>query len=165
MLPGTLPAVALNQSFVGRSYRLPWVYEVGRESIRDLAYAIGDLNRAYRDPEVAKSFGHSDIVATPTFATVLAVRSHHVVTDDPELGLDYSRMMHSSQRFINHRPIKPGDRLICELHVDDISARMGNDYITLRSELLTEDGEAICTAIATLIVRGEKPVAEGGASA
>ncbi|MBP2476102.1 acyl dehydratase [Crossiella equi] len=142
------------------------MYEVGRESIRDLAYAIGDLNRAYRDPEVAKSFGHSDVIATPTFATVLAVRSHHVVTDDPELGMDYSRMMHSSQRFINHRAIKPGDRLICELHVDDISFRMGNDYITLRSELLTEDGEAISTAIATLIVRGEKPTgAEGEASA
>ena len=147
--------MALNKSFVGRSYRLPWIYEVGRQNIIEFAYAVSDVNPVYRDPEAAKAIGHPDSVASPTFLSVLATRSHHVVTDDPDLGLDYSRMVHGAQRFVLHRPVRPGDRITSTAHVDDITSRAGNDYLVLRSEFATEEGEKVGTVIATLIVRGD----------
>ncbi|MGO4428351.1 MaoC family dehydratase N-terminal domain-containing protein, partial [Streptomyces sp. MCAF7] len=48
--------MALDQSFVGRSYPPTAPYEVGREKIREFAEAIGDANPVYFDPEAAKAF-------------------------------------------------------------------------------------------------------------
>lgn len=59
--------MALDQSFVGRSYPPTDPYEVGREKIREFAVAVGDANPVYTDPEAAKAFGHLDVIAPPTF--------------------------------------------------------------------------------------------------
>jgi hypothetical protein len=48
----------------------------------------------------------------PTFAVVLSLRAGQVVYGDPELGLDYSRVVHGEQEFVYHRPIRAGDRLL-----------------------------------------------------
>ena len=48
-----------------------------------------------------------------------------------------------------------GDRLTVELHVDGITSRMGNDMLTVRAEVRTEDGEQVTTGRCTLVVRGE----------
>jgi acyl dehydratase len=45
--------MALDQSFVGRTYPPTAPYEVGREKIREFAEAINDPNPAYRDREAA----------------------------------------------------------------------------------------------------------------
>ena len=45
----------------------PSVYEIGKESIRRWAEAIGDLNPLYRDEEYAKQKGYKSIVAPPGF--------------------------------------------------------------------------------------------------
>lgn len=48
--------MALDQSFVGRSYPPTDPYEVGREKIREFAESVGDANPAYTDAEAAKAF-------------------------------------------------------------------------------------------------------------
>ena len=40
---------------------------------------------------------------------------------DPELGLDYTRVVHGDQRFVYQRPVRAGDRLTVVVHVDNIS--------------------------------------------
>ncbi|MFT7836373.1 MaoC family dehydratase N-terminal domain-containing protein [Saccharothrix sp. BKS2] len=145
----------LDQSFTGRSYPPSPPYEVGREKIREFAEAIGDANPAYRDPDVARGLGHRDVIAPPTFAIVLSLKINDLLVDDPELGLDYSRVVHGDQSFVHHRPITAGDRLSVVLHVDGITSRMGNDLLSLRAELLDEDGAPVTTAKSTLVVRGE----------
>ena len=58
--------MALDPSFVGRSYPPTRPYEVGREKIREFAAAIGDANPAYTDPAAARALGHPDVIAPPT---------------------------------------------------------------------------------------------------
>ena len=101
--------MALDQSFVGRTYPPTPPYEVGREKIREFAEAIGDANPAYRDPEAARALGHPDVIAPPTFGIVLSMTAGRQVIADPELGLDYSRVVHGEQRFVHH-PADPGRR-------------------------------------------------------
>ncbi|SCF74331.1 N-terminal half of MaoC dehydratase [Streptomyces sp. DconLS] len=55
--------MALDQSFVGRTYPPTAPYEVGREKIREFAEAVGETNPVFTDPEAAKAFGHSDVIA------------------------------------------------------------------------------------------------------
>jgi acyl dehydratase len=144
----------VNASFVGRAYPPTEPYQVSREKIREFADAIGDPNPAYRDREAAKSIGHPDVIAPPTFAIVVTIRASRQVIADPELGLDYSRVVHGEQRFVHARPIRAGDSLTTVLSVEDIRSAAGNDIISTKSDVSTVDGEPVVTAYATLVVRG-----------
>ncbi|MBA3339367.1 MAG: MaoC family dehydratase N-terminal domain-containing protein [Geodermatophilaceae bacterium] len=146
--------MSLDPSFIGRTYPAAPVYEVGREKIREFADAIGDPNPVYRDTSAARMAGHLDVIAPPTFPIVITARIGEQVISDPQLGLDYTKVVHGMQRFVVTRPIRVGDRLTGVLTVDNIQAAAGNDLISTRVELTTEDGEHIVTAYSTLVARG-----------
>lgn len=146
--------MSLDQSFVGRSYPATAAYEVAREKIREFADAIGDTDPVLRDPDAAHAAGHPDVVAPPTFLIVVTMRAQQQLVDDPELGLDYSRVVHGDQSFTHHRPVHAGDRLTATLHVDDIRAVAGNEMLSVRCEMDTVEGERVATSRSTLVVRG-----------
>lgn len=145
----------LDQSFIGRTYPPTSSYAVGREKIREFADAIGDQNALYRDPEAARAAGYPDVIAPPTFLTVINLAAINKITQDPELGVDYSRVVHGDQSFSHTRPVHAGDELELTTHVEDIMARAGNDFLTIRADITDADGELVCTTLAQLVVRGE----------
>ena len=146
----------LDPAFVGHAYPRSEVYEVGRAKIREFADAIGDDHPMYRDVAVARAAGHPDLVAPPTFPTVLFGRyAINDVVDDPKLGVDYGRLVHGDMKFEFARPVYAGDRLTNTTHIIGIDNRMGNDFLTLRAEIDTEDGERVVTALSQLIIRAE----------
>jgi acyl dehydratase len=150
--------MALDPSFVGRTYPPADPYTVGREKVREFADAIGAFgaeDAAFRDLAAAKALGHPDVIAPPTFAVVLASLASRVLIDDPELGLDFSRVVHGDQRFAYTRPIRAGDRLVCTVVVDEIMSRAGNDFLTTRTDVATEDGEPVVQVWTRLVVRAE----------
>src|SRR3954452_10482950 len=104
--------MALDPALVGRSYPPSAVYEVGRAKIAEFAAAIGDPDPVYRDAAAARAAGHPDVIAAPTVAIVVSREAATSVLDDPEVDLDYSRVVHGEQRFTHHRPIRAGDRLV-----------------------------------------------------
>jgi acyl dehydratase len=146
--------MALDAGLVGRSYPPSAVYEVGREKIAEFATALGDDDPVYRDPEAARAAGHPDVIAPPTFAIVLSLGAGHAVVEDPDVGLDYSRVVHGEQRFTHHRPIRAGDRLVATASVAAVRSVAGNDMLTTRVDLATEDGEPVCTTTSMLVARG-----------
>jgi acyl dehydratase len=146
--------VPLDQSFVGRSYPATRPYEVCLEKIREFADAIGDPDPIYRDPAAARAAGHPDVIAPPTFAIVVTRSAQGALVDDPQLGLDYSKVVHGEQHFHHHRPIRAGDTLVTTLHVDGIRAAAGNDILSTRAEVSAADGEPVVTARAVLVARG-----------
>ncbi|MFF7454799.1 MaoC family dehydratase N-terminal domain-containing protein [Kitasatospora sp. NPDC008115] len=145
--------MALDPSFIGRTYPPTEPYEVGREKIREFAVAVGDANPAYTDPEAAKALGHQDVIAPPTFPIVLSMRASAQVVQDPELGLDYSRVVHGDQKFTYTRPVRAGDRLTVAVTVDNIKSLAGNDVLTVRGEIADESGEHVVTSVMTLVAR------------
>jgi acyl dehydratase len=152
--------VPLDRSFVGRSYPPTRPYEVCREKICEFADAIGDPDPLYRDGAAARAAGHPDVIAPPTFAIVVSMPAQRALIEDPQLGLDYSRVVHGEQQFHQHRPIRAGDRLVTTVHVDGIRAVAGNDILSTRAELVTVEGEPVVTARAVLVARGTAGVRE-----
>ena len=144
----------LDQSFVGRVYAPTPTYEVCREKIREFAAALGDPDPAYRAPAGAEALGYPDVIAPPTFAIVLTSAAVEHVIADPELGLDYSRVVHGEQRFVHARPLHAGDRVRVVVAVESIRSVAGNDMLSTRSEVSTEQGELVCTAYSVLVSRG-----------
>src|SRR5690349_23118510 len=146
----------LDQSFAGRSYPPTEPYLVGREKIREFARAIGATEREYHDPEAARAIGYADVIAPPTFPIIVTMGSSHAqIVEDPELGIDYSRVVHGDQRFAYTRPIVAGDALVCVNSVEDITGRGGHSFITTRTDITTEAGEPVVTVWSKLVQRGE----------
>lgn len=114
--------------------------------IKEFADAIGDPNPRYREAEA---------VAPPTFATIINIPAIMSIVQDPELGLDYSRLVHADQTFKHHRPITAGDQLVFTTHIDGAMSRAGNDMLTVRTEIVDVDGKAVSTTTATLVFRGD----------
>lgn len=147
----------LDPAYVGHAYPRSEVYEVGRAKIREFAEAIGDDHPMYRDVAAAQAAGHPDVVAPPTFATILFGRyTMEDIVGDEKLGVDYGRLVHGDMKFTYARPVYAGDRLTVTTHIAEIDNRMGNDFLTLRSEIDTEDGERVVTAFSQLVIRGEE---------
>jgi acyl dehydratase len=144
----------LDQGYVGRTYPPTPAYLVSREKIAEFADAVGDPNPAYRSVEAARALGQPDVVAPPTFVVLVTSRSSAQVLFDPELGLDYSMVVHGEQSFSYVRPVVAGDRLVAVATVENIRSAAGNDLLTLRADVSTADGEPVCTARSTVVARG-----------
>jgi acyl dehydratase len=146
--------MALDQALVGRSYPPSAVYEVGRAKIAEFAAALGAQDAVHRDAAAARAAGHPDVIAPPTFAIVVTLEAANVVLGDPDVSLDYSRVVHGEQKFVHHRPIRAGDRLVATTTIDAVRSVAGNDLLTTRVDVATEDGEPVCTATSMLVARG-----------
>jgi acyl dehydratase len=144
----------LDASHTGRAYPPTAPYEVGVEKIREFAAAVGETNPACNDRSAARALGHPDVVAPPTFAFVLAYAAAAQVVDDPELGIDFSRVVHGEQRFVYARPIVAGDVLRTTVSIDTVRSAGGHSMITTRSDIAGPAGEHVVTAFTTFVVRG-----------
>jgi acyl dehydratase len=147
--------VTLDRSYVGRSFPPTAPYQVGREKIREFAAAIGADDPAHHDPAAAAALGFPDVIAPPTFPTVVTFAASRQIIEDPGLGMDYSRVVHGDQRFAYTRPIIAGDDLVCVNTVEEITERGGHEFITTRTDVTTLAGDPVVTAWSKLVVRGQ----------
>lgn len=134
----------MNLAIEGKRYPRTSSYLVGREKLREFA-------RATFLPDNVDSAE----VAPPTFAVVIQEQSLKQVLSDPEVKLDFSRVVHGDQRFVYERPILAGDELTSELLVASIKTLAGNHLVTFNTEIFDSSNKLVCTAISTLVVRGE----------
>jgi acyl dehydratase len=146
----------LNRAFIGRSSQAVGTFEVSREHIRRFADAIGDPSPLYRDPAAAKAAGHPDVIAPPTFLTTvgLSLEGGNGPIADPDLGLDFGQVVHGEQRYVHHRPVRPGDVLTASTTIDGIRASGDNEVMSMRVEIRTTEGETVCTAHNVIVSRG-----------
>ena len=146
--------MAINRDFIGRTFPAGAPYEVSRVKIREFAYAIGDHNPAYLDPDAARALGHPDVIAPPTFAIVISFTMGAQLVFDPGLGLNYALVVHGEQSFSYTRPIAAGDVLVGTPRIVDIRDAGRNELLTWEAVITTVDGEHVCTAVNTLVSRG-----------
>jgi len=150
----------LNLSYAGRTLAPTAPYRVGREKIREFAEAIGADDPAYHDPAAARALGHPDVIAPPTFPVLITMPVSKIITDDPDLGMDYLRIVHGDQRFAYVRPVRAGDELICRSTVEKVTSRAGLDSVTIRLEIEAAGGEPVVTVWSRLVSRADDAQAE-----
>jgi acyl dehydratase len=145
----------VNPAIEGKIYPRTSSYLVGREKIREFAKAVFSKDPANQDLEAAIKLGYKDLIAPPTFAVVIQERSLTQVISDKEAALDFSRVVHGDQRFIHVRPIVAGDELTSELKVASVKQLAGNSMVSFETQIFDAGQDLVCTAISTLVVRGE----------
>ena len=134
----------LNRELIGKEYEAT-TFTVERERVVQFADAIGDDDQRYRS---------DDPIAPPTFPTVVQIASGSQVVLDPDLGLDYTRVVHGEQEYASERPLRAGDRLTAKPRIADIYARGPNEFLVVETAYVDDTGATVCTGRSTLISRG-----------
>jgi acyl dehydratase len=129
-------------------------YAVGREKVREYAHAVGETDPLHLDLDAARAAGHRDLVAPPMFAVVYASPAVLPALLDPEVGIDFARMVHGAQEFAWGPLVIAGDEITTECELVDVSDRGGMGFFTLETRSVNQDGERVCTGTWTNIVRG-----------
>jgi acyl dehydratase len=109
------------------------------------------------DPERVEAFRtvFDDTSGIPvTFVTAAEFTVMPTIVGDPELALDFTKVLHGSQEYEFHRPLEVGETLDVRTRIDSIRVLGGNGFLTIVTELVGADGELACTARSTMIERG-----------
>ena len=145
--------MALNTELIGKTWPAA-EYEVGREKIREYAWAVGEQNPIHLDPDAARAAGFGNVVAPPMFCVVYSAPAMGPAVLDPELGINLALMVHGSQEFEWDEPVVAGDTVTTEARVKDIYDKNGMKFYMFESESKNQDGETTVRGTWTNIVRG-----------
>jgi acyl dehydratase len=138
---------------IGKKY--PAVeYEVGREKIREYANAIGETDAVHHDSAAAQAAGFRDVVAPPMFAVVYSAPAVGPAIFDPEVGINFTMMVHGGQEFVWGEPVCSGDLITTTNEFKDHSEKGGKQFYVFESVSTNQDGAEVCRATWTNIVRG-----------
>jgi acyl dehydratase len=143
----------LSTEAVGKRYD-PLVYAVGREKIREYALAVGETEPLHLDVAAARRAGYADVVAPPMFAVVYSGPAMGPALFDPEVGLDFSLMVHGGQEFKWGPLVVAGDEISTTVSVVSIEERAGKGFYVFESTSINQDGDTVAVGTWTNIVRG-----------
>ena len=146
--------MTISTEAVGKTYP-PSVYAVGREKIREYAAAVGETNPLHFDVEVAREAGYADVVAPPMFCVVYCGVAIGAAMFDPEVGIDFPRLLHQAQEFRWGPLVVAGDEVTTTMKVKDISARGAMGFYVFESVSKNGAGDTVCVGTWSNVVRGE----------
>jgi acyl dehydratase len=129
-------------------------YAVGREKVREYAHAVGETNPLHLDPEAARAAGYADVLAPPMFAVVYCAPAMAPAIFDPEVGMEFARMVHGGQEFVWEAPVVAGDEITTTTELRSITERGGKAFYVFETVSENQDGQVVCTGTWTNIVRG-----------
>jgi len=97
--------------------------------------------------------GESDTqVAPPTFTIRITLSQFEAFLTQPDVGLDWSRLVHGDQKFEIFSPVKAGDVLTCDATIESYRVAAGNEIVSVRSDM-HRAGAVVVSAWSTLVVR------------
>jgi hypothetical protein len=99
-------------------------------------------------------FGEDEGVP-PTFVTAAEFAVMPQIVRDPDLGLDFSRVLHGAQEYEFSRPLREGETLRARCRIESIRVLGANAFLVIATDLVGDDGEVACTARSTMIERTE----------
>lgn len=148
--------IQINKGVIGKEFA-PYAVTVERGKIKEFARALGDLNPFYLDDRVGAASEWDDIIAPPTFPITFRDETADTGTLLRELGTDISRVLHGEQEFELHRPIKPGETLLCRSKVVDVYEKTGKSgpmaFVVRETAVTDQANEIVATMRGVTVVR------------
>jgi len=89
----------------------------------------------------------------PTLLTAAEFAVFPHVIGDPELALNFRKVVHGSQEYEFHRPLRLGETLMAEARIASIRQKGGNGFLVIETRMTDGTGETVAVARATMIER------------
>jgi acyl dehydratase len=144
--------MAVKTEAVGKSWP-PTTYAVGREKIREFAHATGETDPLCLDLDAARAAGFADLVAPPMFAVVYGMPALAPAMFDPEVGIDFARLVHGGQQFSWGELVVAGDEITTTATLTDVSERGGNGFYVFETRSRNDRGAEVCAGVWSNVVR------------
>ena len=138
---------------VGKTWN-GFTYEVGLEKIREYANAVGETGSVHHDREAAREAGFRDVVAPPMFVVVYSAGAMGPAIFDPDVGMNFARMLHGSQEFVWSEPVCAGDTITTDVEWKDLSEKDDKQFFVFESVSRNQEGQEVARGTWTNIVRG-----------
>lgn len=97
-------------------------------------------------------FGQAEGIP-PTFLTAAEFAVFPLVVVDPDLDLDYTRVVHGSQEYELHREVEVGETLGVTARIASIRHKGGTGFLEIETEMRDADGVLVAVARSTMIER------------
>ena len=122
---------------VGRTFAGADAISISQSEIDAFAAVIGETDTT---------------IAPPTFTIRISLDQFQNILTKPEIGLDWSRLVHGDQKFDIKRPLKAGDVVTCASTIESARVVAGNEIISVRSDISTGE-ELLVSSWSTLVIR------------
>jgi hypothetical protein len=127
----------LNPDSVGRTFPGSDAITVSQNEIDAFCAVLGETDTS---------------IAPPTFSIRITLEQSQAILSNPDVGLDWTRVVHGDQRFEIFFPIKAGDTFKCSSTIENYKVAAGNEIVTVRSDLY-KGQELAVSSWSTLVVR------------
>jgi acyl-coenzyme A thioesterase PaaI-like protein len=101
-----------------------------------------------------RAIGGSGEAVPLTFVTAAEFASFPAIVGDPDLAVDFSRVLHADQEYLFARPLRTGETVTVRSRIAQARAKGGQSFLTIETELLDDAGAVVVTARATMLERG-----------
>lgn len=133
-------------------------FEVVVERGAAIAFARGldETDPVYLDGDAARAAGWRDILTLPTFPIAMSTERVDLIYDMlARLEVDPAKILHAHQRFVHHRPLCVGDRLLGTKRITGVADRKGGalTFIDTVIEYRNPAGEVVCEDHCSLVAR------------
>ena len=145
--------MALTSDLIGRVFGPSTPTILSESSLVAFAHSVGFTDGPCINSAAALAAGFAGIVAAPTYAIVLTLDGAAELSRDPDIGLDFSHVVHGDQRFSYFDVLIAGDEVTVLTTVEDLKTLAGNVVVTVRGDVSRTDGTLVCSAWTTLVVR------------
>src|SRR5271156_1693495 len=152
------------QGIIGKNYRHLDYFQVGREKIREFAFAVKDDHQMHYSEAVAADAGYPGLVAPLTFVAIAGRRVQAEIFTRFNVPINLARVIHRDQKFKFHRPILAHDKLYFDTYLDSVIESHGTVIAEIRSEITDADGNPIVTSIVTMLGESSNPDANAEAT-
>jgi hypothetical protein len=122
---------------VGRTFAGADSLSISQSEIDAFAGVIGETDTTF---------------APPTFTIRISLDQFQNILTKPEIGLDWSRLVHGDQKFEIFAQVKAGDLLSCSATIESYRVAAGNEIVSVRSDL-HRGAELVVSSWSTLVVR------------
>ena len=153
--------MSLSEDIVGKHYRHPDHYVVGREKVREYAIAVKNEDAAFYDEEVAAELGHASLPAPLTFISVFGYQAQSAFFESANIGVTDMQIVQVDQVLKFLKPIHAGDKLYCDVYVDSVRESHGVDIIVTKNIVTNDKGDVVQETYTTLAGRSGEEGEEG----
>ena len=145
--------MSLSERIVGKHYRYPEHYVVGREKVREDAVAVKNDQPAFHDEAAAAELGHSALPAPLTFMSVFVYQAQTAFFEAADIGINDMQIVQVDQVVKFGKPVFAGDKLYGDVYVDSVRQAHGTDIIVTKTVVTNEAGDVVQENYTTLAGR------------
>ena len=148
--------MALSSKLVGTHYRHPDYYLVEREKVREYARAVQAGDPASLDDAAAAALGHPGLAAPLTFMSVFSYTAQRAMLEANSINITDQQIVQVDQVIKFHKPIVAGQKLFCDVYIDEVRQAHGTDIIVNKVVVSNADGQTVQETYTTLAGRSEE---------